>query len=151
MSVMKVFSLCMVCAGLFGCATSHSPQVYRRSQAARAQAVEYGTVEFVQPVRVEGTRSPVGAVAGGVAGGVIGHQVGSGSGKDWATGIGAVAGAVGGAMAEEKLTAYDGLEITVRLDAGGSVAVVQSADVQFRVGDRVRVLHNPDGTSRVVR
>jgi len=134
-----------------GCVSSHSPQVYRRSQAQQAQTVQYGTVEYVQPVQVEGNRKALGAVAGGVAGGLVGNQIGGGSGKNWATAAGAVAGAAGGAYASEKMTGYNGLEITVKVDGGGSIAVVQSADVPFATGDRVRVLRNPDGTSRISR
>jgi outer membrane lipoprotein SlyB len=40
------------------------------------------------------------------------------------------------------------LEITVKLDSGTMLAVVQEADVQFAPGDRVRLLES-GGTTRV--
>jgi outer membrane lipoprotein SlyB len=47
------------------------------------------------------------------------------------------------------MTKFNGLEITVKLDNGDVLAVVQENDVLFAVGDRVRVLTGRDGTTRV--
>ena len=41
------------------------------------------------------------------------------------------------------------LEITVKLDSGQTLAIVQEADETFNVGDRIRVLTASDGTKRV--
>jgi len=132
-----------------GCASSRSGEVYSRDQARRTQTVQIGTVESVRTVQIEGTKSPVGTVAGGVAGGVLGSTIGGGRGSTLAALGGAALGAIGGTVAEERLTRKDGLEITVRLDSGSILAVVQEADVQFSAGERVRVLTGPDGTTRV--
>lgn len=135
-----------------GCmTTSRSGEVYTRDQARRTQTVQMGTVESVKNVRIEGTRSGIGAIAGGVAGGVIGSTIGGGTGTRLATLGGAAAGAAGGHLAEERMTRRDGLEILVNLDNGTTIAVVQEADVMFYPGDRVRVLTGSDGTSRVAR
>lgn len=132
-----------------GCASSRSGEVYSRSQARSAQTVQLGTVEFVKPILIEGTKSGVGAIGGAIAGGVAGSTVGGGKGSTLAALGGAALGAAGGALAEEKLMQKKGLEITVKLDSGASLAVVQEADVMFFVGDRVRVLTGTDGTTRV--
>lgn len=134
---------------LAGCASSKSGEVYSRDQARRTQTIQLGTVEFVKNVKVEGTKSGVGAIGGGVAGGVVGSTIGGGKGSVLAAVGGAALGALGGAMAEEKLTDFNGLEITVRLDSGSVIAVVQKNDVFFAVGERVRVLTGTDGTTRV--
>lgn len=131
-----------------GCA-SQSGEVYSRGQAQRAQTVQMGTVEYVKSVRVEGTKSGVGAVVGGITGGVLGSTIGSGTGSKVAALGGALAGAGAGHLAEEKLTDYNGLEITVKLDSGRLLAVVQKNDVLFAVGERVRVLTGADGILRV--
>lgn len=135
---------------LAGCTSSQSGEVYSRDQARTLQTVQMGTVEFVKNVQIEGTKSGIGAVAGGVAGGVAGSTIGSGKGSTLAALGGAAIGAVGGAVAEEKLTKKAGLEITVKLDSGAMIAVVQEADVMFSVGERVRVLTS-GGTTRVVK
>lgn len=145
-----IVSVLAGCALLMsGCASSRSGEVYSREQARRAQTVRLGTVEFVKEVKIEGTKSGLGTTAGGIAGGVAGSTIGGGRGSTLAALGGAIAGAIAGTAAEEGLTRRDGLEITVRLDSGGVIAVVQEADVLFAAGDRVRVLTGPDGTVRV--
>lgn len=146
----RIISLLAVISLLAGCA-SQSSEVYSRSQAQQAQTVQMGTVEFVKPVRVEGTKSGVGAVVGAVAGGVLGSTVGGGDGQKLATLGGALGGAAAGHMVEEKISDYNGFEITVKLDSGTTMAVVQKNDVQFFVGERVRVLTGHDGTMRVAK
>ena len=145
----RIISLLAVIALLAGCVSSQSGQVYSRDQAQFAQTVQMGTVDYVKPVKVEGTKSGVGAVVGGIAGGVLGSTIGGGDGSKIAAVGGALAGAGAGHLAEEKLTDYNGLEITVKLDSGRLTAVVQKNDVPFFVGERVRVLTANDGTMRV--
>lgn len=136
---------------LTGCPASMSASAYTRDQARSAQNVEYGTVQSVRQVQIEGTKSGVGTIAGGAVGGVLGNEVGAGTGRTLATIGGGLAGAVAGSAIEEGVTRQTGLEITVRLDNGRTVAVTQAADTTFSPGDRVRVLTDRRGTSRVVR
>jgi len=135
---------------LSGCASSLSGSAYSRDQARVAQDVEYGRVEAVRVVAIEGTKSNIGSGAGAIAGGVAGAGISSGTTTRTVGALaGAIIGGMAGAAAEERLTRQDGLEITVRLDSGRTIAVVQAADLQFRPGDRVRVLYGRDGTTRV--
>jgi outer membrane lipoprotein SlyB len=46
------------------------------------------------------------------------------------------------------VTRKDALEITVKLDGGSMIAIVQEADEQFHPGEKVRIVENAD-TSRV--
>lgn len=142
--------LCFAIVGLVaGCASSKSGEVYTRDQARQAMTVRLGTVEFVKAVRVEGSKSGLGAAGGGIIGGVAGSTIGGGKGATLAALGGAIGGAIAGNIAEEKITKFNGLEITVKLDNGDVLAVVQVDDVAFVVGDRVRVLTGRDGTTRV--
>jgi len=150
MKIIKIgFIITIISLIAGGCASSRSGQVYSRDQARQTHTVQIGTVETVQHVKIEGTKSSIGTVAGGVAGGAIGSTIGSGSGKTVATVLSAIAGGIAGSAAEEKLTRKDGLEITVKLDNGKVIAIVQEADEEFAVGDRVRVLTGPRGNTRV--
>lgn len=142
-----VFIIIALC--LTGCAQSRSGQVYSADQARRAQSVDYGVVEEVREVRLEGTKSGIGVVGGAVAGGVLGSTIGSGRGSTIAAVVGSLAGAAAGAAAEEHITKADGLEILVRLESGRLIAVVQENDVWFAPGERVQVLTGSDGTTRV--
>ncbi|MDY0212247.1 MAG: glycine zipper 2TM domain-containing protein [Desulfuromonadaceae bacterium] len=134
---------------LAGCASRTSSQVYSRDQAQQQMSVYYGTVLTVSPVKIEGTKSGAGAVAGGVVGGIAGHSVGGGHGQALATAAGAVGGALLGAATEQGVTKTDGLEITVELDNGEILAIVQADDVPFYVGDRVRIVRGAGGMIRV--
>lgn len=133
---------------LVACASSNSGNVYSRDEARRVQTIRTGVVESVRTVKLEGTKSPVGTIAGGAIGGIAGSSIGGGRGSAIAAVIGAVAGGLAGSAAEEAVTRKDGLEITIKLDGGGLVAVVQEADEAFKAGDRVRIVEN-GGTSRV--
>ena len=122
---------------LGGCAY---PEPYAVYQPPYAQRVEYGVVESMELYR-EGSNAPVGlgAVLGGIAGGIIGHQFGSGRGNTAAT----IAGAVGGGLVGneiQKSNARDRYRVIVRLDSGGTLALNQVGEGEFRVGDRVRIV-----------
>ena len=137
---------------LSGCASDLSGDSYSRSEVRRAQQVEYGEIISLRPVQIEGTKSPVGAGAGAVVGGVGGSTLGGGKGSTIMAVIGAVAGGMAGAAVEEGVTRSQGVEITVKLDSGRTVAIVQglSPHEKFAVGDQVRVLTSR-GTSRVAQ
>lgn len=122
---------------------------YSRDQARREQTVRMGHVESVREVKLEGTRSGVGPAAGAVAGGVAGSSIGRGRGSALGAIAGAVIGGVAGQAAEQGITAKQGVEVTVKLDNGTMVAVMQEADETFRPGDRVRLLS--DGSTTRVR
>ncbi len=150
MNTMRVLvTLALAAVLAMGCATSRSGKVYSRDEARRVQQVEMGTVVAVQEVTIEGTKSKIGAAAGGIAGGISARGGGSGTGDKVAGVLGAIAGGVAGAAAEEALTRRPGLEITVALDGGKTVSIVQEADETFAIDDRVRLLTQPDGTTRV--
>ena len=150
MTAPRLFAILLAAAVLGGCATGQGSRDYTREQARSVQEVQLGTVEAVREVSVEGTKSPVGAVAGAVVGGVAGSTVGGGRGQIAGAAIGAVLGGLGGAAVEEAVTREQALEITVRLDSGRTIAVVQGRDQEFSPGERVRVLSG-GGTTRVAR
>lgn len=134
---------------LSGCAAGLGSRDYPRAQARTVQTVQMGVVEHVREVLIEGTKSGIGATAGAAAGGIAGREAGhSPVGRAIGGIAGAVAGGVAGAAIEEGVTRQKGLEITVRLDDGRTIAVVQAADEAFKVGERVRVLSG-SGTTRV--
>lgn len=137
---------------LSGCASNLSGSSYSRSDARAVQTVRMGTVESLRAVQIEGTRTPIGALAGTAVGGIAGSGIGGGRGSTIATVLGGVAGGMAGAAVEEGITRQQGVEIVVREDDGSTRAYVQAVDPnqQFRVGDRVRIA-SVNGTSRVTR
>ena len=148
---MKTTLLVAVAASvLVGCATRESANVYGKHEAGREQTIRMATVDSVRKVKIEGSKSGVGAAAGGVVGGIAGSGVGQNRGAAIAGVLGAVGGGVLGNMAEEKVMSKDALEVTVKLDSGEMRAIVQQADLELKPGDRVRLLSS-GGVTRVSR
>jgi outer membrane lipoprotein SlyB len=145
-----VFAVAALTTVLGGCAPGLGGSSYSREQARREQTVRMGYVESVREVKIEGTRSGVGAASGAVAGGIGGSAIGHGRGSAVAAVAGAVVGGIAGQAAEQGITARRGVEVTVKLDNGSMVAITQEADEVFRPGDRVRILSD-GATSRVTR
>ena len=150
--MMKTLSLLLISLALLaGCASSKSGDVYTRDQARREQNIRMGVVESVREVLMEGTKSPVGAIAGAAVGGVAGSTLGGGKGSTIAAVIGAVAGGLAGSAIEEGVTRKQAMEITIKMDNGQLIAIVQEGDpLEFRSGDRVRIISS-GGESRVTR
>lgn len=139
-----------VTLALAACAPSQRGDVYQYNQGMRAQTVEMGVVEGVRYVQLAAPNTGVGTVGGAALGGIAGSTIG-GSGR--ANAAGAVAGAIIGGLVgnavENNANQRNGIEVTVRLDSGRTIAVPQeNSGENFRPGDRVRVLS--DGyTTRV--
>ena len=112
------------------------------------QQVEYGTIEQLRPVRIEGTKTPIGAGAGAAVGGIAGSSIRGGKTGQVMAVIGAVAGGLAGAAIEEGATRTTGVEITLQMDDGRTIAVVQrlSPNERYGVGDRVRVISSGQAT-----
>jgi len=148
MKFTKLFLVATLSVLVAACASSNSGSVYKRDDARKVQTVKTGVVESVRSVKLEGTKSPVGTVAGGAVGGIAGSTIGHGRGSAIGAVIGAVAGGIAGSAVEEGVTRKDALEITVKLDGGSMIAIVQEADEQFHPGEKVRIVENGE-TSRV--
>ena len=135
-----------------GCTSDLTGTTYKADEARQMQVVRFGTIAESRLVKLEGTQGEVGTIAGAAVGGLAGSSIGGGTGSKIAAVAGAVAGGIAGNMAEKKITAKQGVELTVRLEDGSYVSVVQQADpnAPFNSGDRVKVL-TQGNTSRVVR
>ncbi len=142
------FLLLGMAVAMGGCASSKSGDTYTRDEARRVQNVQMGTVEASRPIKIEGTKTVIGSGAGTVVGAIAGSSTGQGKGSAIGSVLGAVAGGVVGAAAEEGITRQDGVEVTVRLESGRLISVVQAGKDQFQPGDKVRVLEG-GGETRV--
>ena len=147
----RIVTVAGLLLGIAACATPSSPNVYSRSDAMQAWNVAGGEVVDVQAVQIDGTHSVIGTAGGGYVGYEVGRSLGHGSGAAVAGAVGTVAGAVAGRAVETAATRQSGLQITVRLDGGETVAIVQSADIGFSAGERVKVLRRGNGQARVTK
>ncbi len=137
---------------LGACATGGlTGESYSRQDARQVQQVEFGSVLSARPVVIEGNKdSAVGAVSGGVIGGIAGNSVGDGRGRVLATAVGAIVGGIVGQKVEQNVTRKQGQEISIRMESGETISVVQEVKDNkfFQPGDRVRLL-DLHGTTRV--
>lgn len=134
---------------LAGCASGKGSGDYERTETRRVYEVKMGVVEAVRYVKLEGTDSGVGAASGAVIGGIAGSGAGDRRGSAIGAVVGAVVGGVVGAATEEATTKKQGIELTVRLDSGRLLAVIQEdTGEKFAVGDRVRMLES-GGQARI--
>jgi outer membrane lipoprotein SlyB len=136
---------------LQGCAyRSHAENVYADTETQRAHSITLATVTAVRLVTIE--RAPTGT--GGAAGANVGMALGSFASKGPGSFVGSVLASVAGDLAgqaiESRVARLPGLEISMRLDNGQQISLVQAADEPFKKGDRVRVL-SAEGKSRVSR
>lgn len=113
---------------------------YARYEARGEQGVRFGVVEAVREVKIGPYDTGVGSASGAVLGGMAGSHVGRGHGEVAGVIAGAILGSIIGQNVERSANERPGVEITVQLDSGRYIAVVQEADEAFRAGDRVRVL-----------
>lgn len=140
--------LIFIATGLAGCASNLSGESYSRSEARAVQQIEYGTITQLRPVNIEGTKTPIGSGAGTIVGGIAGSGVGGGRTSAVMAVIGAVAGGMAGAAIEEGVTRTHGVEITVKMGNGQTIAIVQalSPNERFNVGEQVRVIYGSQNT-----
>lgn len=139
----KLYSLFAALFFLSGCASNLTGDNYSASEAKKVQQVQFGTVLSQRPVIIDGRQNGIlGTAAGGILGGVITSNVGGGSGRTIATGIGAVIGGILGQQIEEKSTRKQGQELTIRMDSGETLSVVQQVSQEnfFSANDRVKML-----------
>lgn len=127
-----------------GCASDYSGSVYSGSQARQAQKVQYGTIQSIRPVKINGKESNlgVGSLGGAALGGIAGSQIGGGLGRAAGAVGGAVIGGLAGNAIEGKVREQNGIEIQVKLDSGRQLSIVQAAEKGYAVGQKVRVIGN---------
>ena len=146
---MKSFGAAAIAAGalvLGGCAYHAGSADYRGYEVRGEQSVRFGVVETVRDVRIRPRDTGVGSTAGAFIGGIAGSNVGRGSGEIVGAIGGAIIGSIIGHNVEKEANELRGVEVTVLLDSGKYIAIVQEADESFRAGDRVRVLSGRTST-----
>ncbi|PSV99444.1 glycine zipper 2TM domain-containing protein [Photobacterium lipolyticum] len=136
-----------------GCSSNPYGDSYGVKDTRQIQRVRYGTIMKAEPVTIEGEGGGklVGAVAGAAVGGILGSKIGGGSGSDIAAIGGGVLGGVAGSKAADAATRRNGVNLTIKMDNGEVIAIVQEANPNmiFQIGQKVQV--NIDGNqARVV-
>jgi outer membrane lipoprotein SlyB len=101
----------------------------------------------VKDVVVDGQKTAIGQYGGAVMGGAVAMPAGGigGRGDAIMTAAASIAGAVVGQAVEEVVTRKQAQEITVEMKNGDVFTIVQESPPAYREGDRVNVIHGPNG------
>lgn len=148
MKKLLITSTLVAIISLAGCAAPpQNSQVYRAGEVGVAQNIRYGTVVAARSVVIDAGTTGVGVGAGAILGGFAGSTIGHGNGSILGGLLGAVAGGVAGQAVERNTSQKQGIELTVKLDRGPEIVVVQPADGQYYTpGSRVRLIGNASNT-----
>jgi len=149
-SFVLTIAISIACASPSVFAVENGGRDYTTGETGRAYNIRTGVIVDMREVdlrqpqmnyspRPQFDTTDACAGIGIVAGGVIGNKIGGGNGRIIATLIGAAAGGVGAKTACTP-SQQKALELTIKLDSGAMVGLVQGIDVDIRIGDRVRLV-----------
>lgn len=136
---------------LAACTPQPSPSTFSRGEVGTVMPVQMGRLVAIRAVNIRPGQTRLGAVTGAALGGVGGSLIGRSTAANVAGAIGGAVtgGAIGSAIQGSSNTR--GVELTIELESGETVAVVQPGDPRdFRVGDAVRLTGTGDN-ARVTR
>lgn len=143
--------------GLLAACSTPTSSRYNAADVGRTIETSPGSVVSSRIVRISGEDSNIGPIAGGALGGA---GAGWGLQSGWAAIIGAVVGAGAGYLAQDAVSARDGIEYMVHMEDGRTVTLVQNRDsaetplpdgtpVLVQLGGKYsRVVPDPRGANR---
>ena len=133
----------LVAAMAAGCADMGSlggPKYGETSGSVAGQTDRAGRITGLEVIQVDQDyKLGVGTAVGAVAGGLLGSQIGEGRGSTVGAVVGAAAGAAAGTVAESKIKKKEAHRVTVQMNTGGQVTIVQPVDSRLRSGMTVHV------------
>ena len=144
----KLFFALLIACGLTACGIGNTNTTYERSAIGQQGSVSYGTIISMSVINTAGTDS-VGTLGGAIAGGAAGSMIGGNTAVNIIGGVcGAILGGMVGSATEKSLTKDNAMEFIVQKQNGQVVAVVQSNELNLRVGDPVMMI-TTGGTTRI--
>ena len=140
--VLRVVFMGSLFFSLGGCVASLQGDSYSRGETRQIQEVEYGIVIKTNAVVIEGQDTGAGSLPGAIVGGIAGSSIGEGKGQQIVSILGAVGGAVLGSVFEENVTRTQGLELTIKMESGLVLSIVQEVKSidEFKKGQAVQVI-----------
>jgi len=133
--------------GACGAKTTGTP--YAPNEAQPAGGIQTGTIAHVGQATIEHHPSNNPALVGAAAGALLGNSLlGDLVGGPGSLILGAGAGAVAGGYGATGIRRQAALHLTIDLDNGQVIQLVQLEDNIYMPGDRVRVLYDREGKAR---
>ncbi len=144
----KLLCALLIACGLSACGIGNTNTTYDRYNIGQQGSVSYGTIIAMNVVNIAGTKS-VGTLGGAVAGGAAGSMIGGNTAVNIIGGVGgALLGGMVGSAAESAITQDTAMEFIVQKQNGSIVPIVQSNELNLRVGDPV-MLVTTGGKTRI--
>ena len=133
-----VLALAMLLAA--GC-SSDTNSTYNYSSVGTTANISYGVIADIRIVKVKSKDTGVGTLAGAGAGGVLGSMLGGGTRAHVAGALGgALIGGIAGNQTEKALSGKTATQFIIEKDDGSTIAVIQSNEKGFRIGDSVMII-----------
>ncbi len=127
-----------------GCA-SNTNSIYDSSAVGTAANISYGVIVDMKIVQVKGKDSGVGTIVGAGTGGVFGSMLGGGTRAHVAGALGgAVIGGIIGNQTEKGISKTTATQFFIEKDDGSTVAVIQSNEKGFKIGDSVMIIQGSE-------
>ena len=144
----KILCALLIACGLSACGIGNTNTTYDRYNIGQQGSVSYGTIIAMNVVNVAGTNT-VGTLSGAIAGGAAGSMIGGNTAVNIIGGVGgALLGGMVGSATESAITKDAAMEFIVQKQDGSVVPIVQSNELNLRVGDPV-MLVTTGGTTRI--
>lgn len=124
---------------IFACSGTNS--AVDRSDIGIRSSIETGTIISLEPIRVKGEDTGIGALAGAGLGAIGGSTVGGGLGRAVGAVVGGTAGLVVGREAEKQVTSIKAYKFNIQLDNGQLIELIQTNELGLRSGDRVKLIN----------
>lgn len=138
-----------------GCASTktggQSGDEYSQEGVQAVEEIQTAVIESIKPVEISGNITPIGNTTVGILGRVAGAAAGGGgAASQILANLGGMLGSILGASAEEKISRKPGIKLTLKLEYGETIAIVQAKNDKeiFKVGDKVQVIEKA-GIKRV--
>ena len=150
----SIASLCLA-----ACSSSSAGKTrYPAGHEGVAHKFDEGTIVATHDVIVDGQATNMGTIVGTAVGGAVGaisktdiQDSTDVAQRGIATAVGAAAGAVLARHIEKELTKHAAQQLTIALDSGELVIIIQKArEPHFYEDERVRVYTTPSGDARVL-
>lgn len=143
----KIILMMLLAFFMAGCSTDTNT-TYERGDIGAQGRIEFGQIVDILPVKIAGSSS-VGTLGGAVAGAAAGSMIGGNTAVNVIGGVGgALAGGAIGGAAEKSMTTQTAYEFIVKKATGAVISVVQTNELNLRIGDDV-YLTTIDGTTRI--
>lgn len=141
----------LVC--ISGCSPQLGTNYYNAKELGKINETQKGFIVSSQPIVINTTNGQVGA--GALVGGGAGALAGAVAGKCdknsvWLALAGGLLGAIAGNAVEQSQAEQQGMSYQVQLDNREFITIAQGGQPVFSVGQRVAVVKNDGGISRLI-